>query len=66
MTIFAETQTLYMTAFSGFTLGLRDPLKEDVRHFALGFCSGLLVFALGHFGVGRFWKGKELLKGKDC
>jgi hypothetical protein len=38
--------------------------------FAFGFYFGFwkvfgaLAFALGFFGVGSFWKGKELLKGK--
>jgi hypothetical protein len=26
---------------------------------------GFLGFGFGHFGVGSFWKGKELLKGKE-
>jgi hypothetical protein len=55
-------------------LDIKDSLKEDVRLFALGLlllgvCFGafalrLLLLAFGFFGMGGFWKGKELLKGK--
>jgi hypothetical protein len=44
----------------------KRPLKEAeglfLLLFALGFC--LLGLYFGLFGVGSFWKGKQLLKGK--
>jgi hypothetical protein len=53
-------------------LFIKGPLKEGFGAFGflllgallsfLGFCFWGLYFGL--FGVGRFWKGKELLKGK--
>jgi hypothetical protein len=51
-------------------LFIKEPLKEEewlfaLRLFALEGFLGLWLdsFALGFFGVGSFWKGKELLKG---
>jgi uncharacterized membrane protein YfcA len=41
-------------------LFIKEPLKKGRRVF-LGFGLG---FGFGLFGVGSFWKGKELLKGK--
>jgi hypothetical protein len=40
----------------------KRPLKEEegLLVFAFGFC--LLGLYFGFFGVGSFWKGKELLK----
>jgi hypothetical protein len=51
-----------------FTTGYKRPSEGRRVAFAFGFyfrllLEGLLLFALGLFGVGSFWKGKELLKG---
>jgi hypothetical protein len=68
--------SLRTTAPPCLLLGIKDSLKEDDRFLLWAFVLGIFTFALrllllasdgeGFFGVGGFWKGKELLKGKDC
>jgi hypothetical protein len=70
--------TLFTTGYKRPTKG---GLEAFLGLFALGFYFGLLVLALalaltwvfftwgfgfGLFGVENFWKGKELLKEKNC
>jgi hypothetical protein len=45
-------------------LGIKDSLKEEKKIFVLRLLLwGLLLLDFWLFGVGGFWKGKELLKG---
>jgi hypothetical protein len=43
-------------------LFIKGPLKEGWGLLLFAFCRRSFYF--GPFGVGSFWKGKELLKGK--
>jgi hypothetical protein len=49
-----------------FAAGYRRPAEGGLEAFCFYF-GGFLSFGFGYcfglFGVGRFWKGKELLKG---